>query len=39
MALPLARRTVERRPPPNVTNRRLLELFFGSRRRQYLHPV
>ena len=38
MAAPLARRTVERHPPPNVTNRHFLELYFGSRRRQYLHP-
>ena len=38
-ALPLARRSLEKRPPPSVENRRLLGLYFGSRRRQYVHQA
>jgi len=37
LAMPLSRLAVERRVPANLENRRLLELYFGSRRRQYLH--
>jgi hypothetical protein len=36
-ALPLARRAVEKKLPPNIENRRLLGTFLGSRRRQYVH--
>jgi hypothetical protein len=37
-AQPLARRAVDKRIPPNTENRKLLGLYLGSRRRQYLHP-
>lgn len=38
-ALPLARRVVAKRPPPGIENRRLLGLYLGSRRRQYIHQA
>jgi hypothetical protein len=36
-ALALARRTVEKKRPPNAVNLRLLGTYLGSRRRQYIH--
>jgi len=37
-ATALARRSMEKRVPPNAENRRLLGLYLGSRRRQYVLP-
>jgi hypothetical protein len=38
-AMPLAHRSVEARSPPNTENRRLVGLYLGSRRRQYVHQA